>query len=297
MTTKSKEKNSLKKLSSFLKETNEKITLNFTKINNLLSNTKNILNNNNNNNKLILNLNIELKNLENFLKNFFKEILSQINNINSNYNSTNNSEEENNNFLDSTIKNSYNKVSNEFEEVEKKTIQIIKSLNINKEKRKKRIFLLENKLQAFVDDVSEFNYQNIKKEFDNNVNDNNKISNFILKNNIFIEKYKEIDYNYDDDNNNNNNNKVNKNNNYKLLQNLNNDNNNIENSNDNNNNNDNDDNNNDNNDDNNNDNDNNSIIQQLINIKTDEPNEIINVLESMINKKSNTSTIKNTKKK
>jgi hypothetical protein len=229
MSTKSKEKNSLKKLSSFLKETNEKITLNFTKINNLLSNTKNILNNNNNNNKLILNLNIELKNLENFLKNFFKEILSQINNINSNYNSTNNSEEENNNFLDSTIKNSYNKVSNEFEEVEKKTIQIIKSLNINKEKRKKRIFLLENKLQAFVDDVSEFNYQNIKKEFDNNVNDNNKISNFILKNNIFIEKYKEIDYNYDDDNNNNNNNKVNKNNNYKLLQNLNNDNNNIEN--------------------------------------------------------------------
>ena len=293
MSTKSKEKNSLKKLSSFLKETNEKITLNFTKINNLLSNTKNILNNNNNNNKLILNLNIELKNLENFLKNFFKEILSQINNINSNYNSTNNSEEENNNFLDSTIKNSYNKVSNEFEEVEKKTIQIIKSLNINKEKRKKRIFLLENKLQAFVDDVSEFNYQNIKKEFDNNVNDNNKISNFILKNNIFIEKYKEIDY----DDNNNNNNKINNNNNYKLLQNLNNDNNNIENSNDNNNNNDNDDNNNDNNDDNNNDNDNNSIIQQLINIKTDEPNEIINVLESMINKKSNTSTIKNTKKK
>ena len=292
MSTKSKEKNSLKKLSSFLKETNEKITLNFTKINNLLSNTKNILNNNNNN-KLILNLNIELKNLENFLKNFFKEILSQINNINSNYNSTNNSEEENNNFLDSTIKNSYNKVSNEFEEVEKKTIQIIKSLNINKEKRKKRIFLLENKLQAFVDDVSEFNYQNIKKEFDNNVNDNNKISNFILKNNIFIEKYKEIDYNYDDDNNNNNNNKINKNNNYKLLQNLNNDNNNIENSNENNNNNDNDDNNNDD----NNDNDNNSIIQQLINIKTDEPNEIINVLESMINKKSNTSTIKNTKKK
>ena len=278
MSTKSKEKNSLKKLSSFLKETNEKITLNFTKINNLLSNTKNILNNNNNNNKLILNLNIELKNLENFLKNFFKEILSQINNINSNYNSTNNSEEENNNFLDSTIKNSYNKVSNEFEEVEKKTIQIIKSLNINKEKRKKRIFLLENKLQAFVDDVSEFNYQNIKKEFDNNVNDNNKISNFILKNNIFIEKYKEIDY----DDNNNNNNKINNNNNYKLLQNLNNDNNNIENSNDNNN---------------NNDNDNNSIIQQLINIKTDEPNEIINVLESMINKKSNTSTIKNTKKK
>ena len=182
MSTKSKEKNSLKKLSSFLKETNEKITLNFTKINNLLSNTKNILNNNNNNNKLILNLNIELKNLENFLKNFFKEILSQINNINSNYNSTNNSEEENNNFLDSTIKNSYNKVSNEFEEVEKKTIQIIKSLNINKEKRKKRIFLLEKKLQAFVDDVSEFNYQNIKKEFDNNVNDNNKISNFILIN-------------------------------------------------------------------------------------------------------------------
>ena len=296
MSTKSKEKNSLKKLSSFLKETNEKISLNFVKINNLLSNTKNILNNNNNNNKLILNLNIELKNLENFLKNFFKEILSQINNINSNYNSTNNSEEENNNFLDSTIKNSYNKVSNEFEEVEKKTIQIIKSLNINKEKRKKRIFLLENKLQAFVDDVSEFNYQNIKKEFDNNVNDNNKISNFILKNNIFIEKYKEIDYNYDDDNNNNNN-KINNNNNYKLLQNLNNDNNNIENSNDNNNNNDNDDNNNDNNDDNNNDNDNNSIIQQLINIKTDEPNEIINVLESMINKKSNTSTIKNTKKK
>ena len=149
MSTKSKEKNSLKKLSSFLKETNEKITLNFTKINNLLSNTKNILkNNNNNNNKLILNLNIELKNLENFLKNFFKEILSQINNINSNYNSTNNSEEENNNFLDSTIKNSYNKVSNEFEEVEKKTIQIIKSLNINKEKRKKRIFLLEKKLQT-----------------------------------------------------------------------------------------------------------------------------------------------------
>ena len=292
MSTKSKEKNSLKKISSFLKETNEKITLNFTKINNLLSNTKNILNNNNNNNKLILNLNIELKNLENFLKNFFKEILSQINNINSNYNSTNNSEEENNNFLDSTIKNSYNKVSNEFEEVEKKTIQIIKSLNINKEKRKKRIFLLENKLQAFVDDVSEFNYQNIKKEFDNNVNDNNKISNFILKNNIFIEKYKEIDYNYDDDNNNNNN-KINKNNNYKLLKNLNNDNNNIENSNENNNNNDNDDNNNDD----NNDNDNNSIIQQLINIKTDEPNEIINVLESMINKKSNTSTIKNTKKK
>ena len=289
MSTKSKEKNSLKKLSSFLKETNEKITLNFTKINNLLSNTKNILNNNNNNNKLILNLNIELKNLENFLKNFFKEILSQINNINSNYNSTNNSEEENNNFLDSTIKNSYNKVSNEFEEVEKKTIQIIKSLNINKEKRKKRIFLLENKLQAFVDDVSEFNYQNIKKEFDNNVNDNNKISNFILKNNIFIEKYKEIDY----DDNNNNNNKINNNNNYKLLQNLNNDNNNIENSNENNNNNDNDDNNNDD----NNDNDNNSIIQQLINIKTDEPNEIINVLESMINKKSNTSTIKNTKKK
>ena len=293
MSTKSKEKNSLKKLSSFLKETNEKITLNFTKINNLLSNTKNILNNNNNNNKLILNLNIELKNLVNLLTNFFKEILSQNNNINSNYNSTNNSEEENNNFLDSTIKNSYNKVSNEFEEVEKKTIQIIKSLNINKEKRKKRIFLLENKLQAFVDDVSEFNYQNIKKEFDNNVNDNNKISNFILKNNIFIEKYKEIDY----DDKYNNNNKINNNNNYKLLQNLKNDNNNIENSNDNNDNNDNDDNNNDNNDDNNNDNDNNSIIQQLINIKTDEPNEIINVLESMINKKSNTSTIKNTKKK
>ena len=77
MSTKSKEKNSLKKISSFLKETNEKITLNFTKINNLLSNTKNILNNNNNNNKLNLNLNIELKNLENFLKNFFKEILKK----------------------------------------------------------------------------------------------------------------------------------------------------------------------------------------------------------------------------
>ena len=284
MSTKSKEKNLLKKLSSFLKETNEKISLNFIKINNLLSNT-------NNNNKLISNLNTELKNLENFLKNFFKEILSQINNINSNYNSTNNSEEENN-FLDSTIKNSYNKVSNEFEEVEKKTIQIIKSLNINKEKRKQRIFLLEKKLQGFVDDVNFFNYQNIKKDFDNNVNDNNKISNFILKNNIFIEKYKEIDYNE-----NTNNNQIKNNNNifnYKILQNLNknNDNNNNneslnENINNNNNNNDND----------NNDNNNESIIQQLINIKTNEPKEIINVLESMINKKSNTSTIKNTKNK
>ena len=94
------------------------------------------------------------------------------------------------------MKSSYDMISNEFDKLEKITTDIIKCNQNSKEKREKRILLLEKKLQQYCEDVKKVDFNSLEKEyntFTSNYNDKQIISNYITKNSK-VEKYSLLGY-------------------------------------------------------------------------------------------------------
>ena len=89
------------------------------------------------------------------------------------------------------MKSSYDLISNEFDKLEKITKDIFSCNRSIKNKREKRILLLEKKLQQYCDDVKQMKFDNLQVEYDSltkNFQNKQIISNYITKNNQ-IERY------------------------------------------------------------------------------------------------------------
>ena len=110
--------------------------------------------------------------------------------------STNNSDISKSLTITPRMKSSYDMISNEFDKLEKITTDIIKCNQNSKEKREKRILLLEKKLQQYCEDVKKVDFNSLEKEyntFTSNYNDKQIISNYITKNSK-VEKYSLLGY-------------------------------------------------------------------------------------------------------
>ena len=110
--------------------------------------------------------------------------------------STNNSDISKSLTITPRMKSSYDMISNEFDKLEKITTDIIKCNQNIKEKREKRILILEKKLQQYCEDVKKVDFNSLEREYNNlTSNDNAKqiISNYITKNSK-VEKYSLLGY-------------------------------------------------------------------------------------------------------
>ena len=145
----------------------------------------------------ILNINKELQSMKDSFKLFIASINEQISSLETSHDSsTNNSDISKSLTITPRMKSSYDMISNEFDKVEKITKDIITSNQNVKEKREKRIILLEKQLQQYCEDVKKVNFSILEKEYENltsNYNNKQIISNYITKNST-IEKYTLLGY-------------------------------------------------------------------------------------------------------
>ena len=145
----------------------------------------------------ILNINKELQSMKDSFKLFIASINEQISSLETSHDSsTNNSDISKSLTITPRMKSSYDMISNEFDKVEKITKDIITSNQNVKEKREKRIILLEKQLQQDCEDVKKVNFSILEKEYENltsNYNNKQIISNYITKNSK-IEKYTLLGY-------------------------------------------------------------------------------------------------------
>ena len=145
----------------------------------------------------ILNINKELQSMKDSFKLFIASINEQISSLETSHDSsTNNSDISKSLTITPRMKSSYDMISNEFDKVEKITKDIITSNQNVKEKREKRIILLEKQLQQYCEDVKKVNFSILEKEYENltsNYNNKQIISNYITKNSK-VEKYSLLGY-------------------------------------------------------------------------------------------------------
>ena len=145
----------------------------------------------------ILNINKELQSMKDSFKLFIASINEQISSLETSHDSsTNNSDISKSLTITPRMKSSYDMISNEFDKVERITKDIITSNQNVKEKREKRIILLEKQLQQYCEDVKKVNFSILEKEYENltsNYNNKQIISNYITKNSK-IEKYTLLGY-------------------------------------------------------------------------------------------------------
>lgn len=145
----------------------------------------------------ILNIIKELQSMKDSFKLFIASINEQISSLETSHDSsTNNSDISKSLTITPRMKSSYDMISNEFDKVEKITKDIITSNQNVKEKREKRIILLEKQLQQYCEDVKKVNFSILEKEYENltsNYNNKQIISNYITKNSK-IEKYTLLGY-------------------------------------------------------------------------------------------------------
>ena len=138
---------------------------------------------------------INLFNQIEIMKKHFKSYINSINVAFNSLNSNSNTEISDLNLsFSKTIKNSYEQISNEFNKIETITKEILENNEKIKEKRKKRVKLLEKKLQSYIEEINNFDFSIINNIYNINIKNNEKISNYILKNQK-IEQYKLIDDN------------------------------------------------------------------------------------------------------
>ncbi|MCQ2820260.1 MAG: hypothetical protein MJ252_23590 [archaeon] len=96
------------------------------------------------------------------------------------------------------IKNSYDQISSEFTKLEKITKEVLECKSQIKAKQKKRILLLEQQLQTYCNNISNIDFNNIQKEMDSfNLGNKDKICNYISSNNKINESLI-IDYSVKD---------------------------------------------------------------------------------------------------
>ena len=139
----------------------------------------------------------DLQSMKENFKLFIDSINEQISSLATSHDSsTNNSDISKSLTISPRMKNSYDMISNEFDKVENITKDIITCNQSAKEKREKRIILLEKKLQQYCEDVKKVDFSKLEKEYEqltSNYNDKQIISNYITKNSK-IEKYTLLGY-------------------------------------------------------------------------------------------------------
>lgn len=140
----------------------------------------------------------KIKNDISIMKDNFKSFILAINELISSLSShdysTNNSDISKSMTLTPRMKSSYDMISNEFDKIEKVTKDIIITNEVKRNKKQKRIILLEKKLQQYCEDVKEIQFNQLQREYDELTKSKQKISNYITKN-AHIEKYNVLEDN------------------------------------------------------------------------------------------------------
>ena len=99
-----------------------------------------------------------------------------------------------------SVKDSYDNIYNEFLELESLTKHMISNQNKVQKNRNIHFQNIEKKLQGFLEEINEFDFKKINKNYNkiydklNQVNENEKI-NILLQKNNFVEKYNPLEYN------------------------------------------------------------------------------------------------------
>ena len=99
-----------------------------------------------------------------------------------------------------SVKDSYDNIYNEFLELESLTKHMISNQNKVQKNRSIHFQNIEKKLQGFLEEINEFDFKKINKNYNkiydnlSQVNENEKINMLIQKNNI-VEKYNPLEYN------------------------------------------------------------------------------------------------------
>ena len=99
-----------------------------------------------------------------------------------------------------SVKDSYDNIYNEFLELESLTKHMISNQNKVQKNRSIHFQNIEKKLQGFLEEINEFDFKKINKNYNkiydklNQVNGNEKID-ILLQRNNFVEKYNPLEYN------------------------------------------------------------------------------------------------------
>lgn len=99
-----------------------------------------------------------------------------------------------------SVKDSYDNIYNEFLELESLTKHMISNQNKVQKNRSIHFQNIEKKLQGFLEEINEFDFKKINKNYNklydnlDQINDNEKI-NMLLQRNNFVEKYNPSEYN------------------------------------------------------------------------------------------------------
>ena len=146
---------------------------------------------------------ISLEKFKDDFKNVIFNISLSIGNISSN--SPNKINNEIN--INLSVKDSYDNIYNEFLELESLTKQMISNQNKIQKNRSNHFQNIEKKFQGYLEEINDFDFKKINKNFNKlyddknlNINDNEKI-NILLQKNNFVEKYNPFEFKFNDSEN------------------------------------------------------------------------------------------------
>ena len=142
---------------------------------------------------------IIITSLEKF-KDDFKNLIFNISVSIGNISSNNPNKNINDININLSVKDSYDNIYNEFLELESLTKHMISNQNKVQKNRSIHFQNIEKKLQGFLEEINEFDFKKINKNYNklydnlDQINDNEKI-NMLLQRNNFVEKYNPSEYN------------------------------------------------------------------------------------------------------
>ena len=139
--------------------------------------------------------------LEKFKDNF-KNVIFNISLTIGNTTSNSPSKEKNEENVNLSVKNSYDNIYNEFLSIETLTKNMIQNQDKLEKNRNKHFENIEKKLQGYLEEINNFDYEKINENYDlfdssNDLDINEKI-NLILQKNNEVEKYNINEFNYMD---------------------------------------------------------------------------------------------------
>jgi hypothetical protein len=142
-----------------------------------------------------------ISSLEKFKDNF-KNVIFNISLTIGNTNSNSPSKEKNEENVNLSVKNSYDNIYNEFLAIETLTKNMIQNQEKLEKNRNKHFENIEKKLQGYLEEINNFDYEKINENYDlfdssNDLDINEKI-NLILQKNNEVEKYNINEFNYMD---------------------------------------------------------------------------------------------------
>ena len=144
---------------------------------------------------------ISLEKFKDNFKNVIFNISLSIGNISSNSPSKNNEMN-----INLSVKDSYDNIYNEFLELESLTKKMTTNQIKMQKNRNVHFQNIEKKLQGYLEEINEFDFKKINKNYQkfsndlNHLNDNEKI-NILLQNNDIVEKYNPFEFNFNESEN------------------------------------------------------------------------------------------------